>query len=115
MDNVPYRKGEFHSNCSLGDVSVSGVGKFMNGLITFGVGLVAGSATNREMMVRSAIDMPLRGFMGFTGGMLSVECIEGLVDMCNGTKGGFSRFIKGFKKDPELESYILDVKKGKNR
>lgn len=115
VDNVPYRKGEFHSNCSLGDVSVSGVGKFMNGLITFGVGLVAGSATNREMMVRSAIDMPLRGFMGFTGGMLSVECIEGLVDMCNGTKGGFSRFIKGFKKDPELESYILDVKKGKNR
>ena len=90
-------------------------GKFLNGLITFGVGLIAGGSTNREMMIRSAIDMPIRALMGFTGGMFTMECVEGLVDMCNGTKGGFRRFVKGFKKDPELESYILDVKKGKNR
>ena len=31
----------------------------------------------------------------------------------NGTKGGFKKFVKGFKKDPELEAYIIDVKKGK--
>ena len=111
VDNVPYARGEFNINCSLGDVSVSPVGRFMNGLITFGVSLIAGSATNREMMVHSAIDMPLRGFMGFTGGLLSMQCVEGLLDMCNGTKGGFKKFVKGFKKDPELESYILDVKK----
>ena len=115
VDNVPYAKGEFNANCSVGDVSVSGVGKFLNNIITFGVGLIAGNATNREMMVHSAIDMPLRGFMGFTGGLLSMECVEGLVDMCNGTKGGFGRFIRGFKKDPELESYVLDCKKGKTR
>ena len=111
VDNVPYARGEFNINCSLGDVSVSPVGRFMNGLITFGVSLIAGNATNREMMVHSAIDMPLRGFMGFTGGLLSMQCVEGLLDMCNGTKGGFKKFVKGFKKDPELESYILDVKK----
>ena len=115
VDNVPYAKGEFHNNCSLGDISVSGVGKFLNGLITFGVGLIAGGSTNREMMIRSAIDMPIRALMGFTGGMFTMECVEGLVDMCTGTKGGFRRFVKGFKQDPELESYILDVKKGKNR
>lgn len=111
MENTAYNKGEFNVNCSLGDVSSSGVGKFLCGLITFGVGLVAGSSTNKEMMVRSAIDMPLRAFMGFTGGLLSMECVEGLVDMCNGKKGGFGRFVRGFKKDKELESYILDVKK----
>ena len=111
VDNVPYARGEFNINCSLGDVSISPVGKFMNGLITFGVSLIAGSTTNREMMVHSAIDMPLRGFMGFTGGLLSMQCVEGLVDMCNGTKGGFKKFVQGFKKDPELESYIIDVKK----
>ena len=113
VDNVPYARGEFNANCSLGDVSISPVGKFMNGLITFGVGLIAGNATNRAMMVHSAIDMPLRGFMGFTGGLLTMQCVEGIVDMCNGTKGGFKKFVKGFKKDPELEAYVLDVKKGK--
>lgn len=114
VDNVPYAKGEFDVNSSVGDVSVSGVGKMLYNIITFGVGIVAGNSTNREMMVRSAIDMPLRAFMGFTGGVLSMECVQGLVDMCNGKKGGFSRFCKGFRKDKELESYILEVKKKGN-
>lgn len=111
MDNVPYAKGEFDVNSSVSDVSVSGVGKFLYNIITFGVGIMAGNSTNREMLVRSAIDMPLRAFMGFTGGVLSMESVQGLVDMCNGKKGGFGRFCKGFRKDKELESYILDVKK----
>lgn len=111
VDNVPYAKGEFDVNSSVSDVSVSGVGKFLYNIITFGVGIMAGNSTNREMLVRSAIDMPLRAFMGFTGGVLSMESVQGLVDMCNGKKGGFGRFCKGFRKDKELESYILDVKK----
>ena len=111
VDNVPYAKGEFDVNSSVSDVSVSGVGKFLYNIITFGVGIMAGNSTNREMLVRSAIDMPLRAFMGFTGGVLSMESVQGLVDMCNGKKGGFGCFCKGFRKDKELESYILDVKK----
>lgn len=115
VENVPYAKGEFDANCSLSDVAVSATGKFLYNLISFGVGIVAGSSTNREMMVRSAVDMPLRSMMGFTGGMLSMESVEGLVDMCNGKKGGFARVIKGFKKDKTMEGYILDVKKCRTR
>ncbi len=113
VDNVPYAKGEFDINCSIGDVSVSGVGKALQNLITFGVSLIAGSSANREMLIRSAVDMPLRAFMGFTGGVLSMASVRGLVDMCNGKKGGFGNFCRGFKKDDELEAYILDVKKSK--
>ena len=43
-------------------------------------------------------DMPLRSFSGFTGGLLSPTTVEGILDLCNGTKGGFKKLISGFKK-----------------
>ena len=33
-----------------------------------------------------------------TGGLVSQESVDGLVDMCNGKKGGVRKLINGFKK-----------------
>lgn len=114
VDNTPYAKGEFDCNCSLGDVSVSPTGKFLYGLLTTGAKLVAGRTENRDMVVKSITYMPLRSFMGFTGGILSTESVLGLVDMCNGKRGGFKRFCKGFKHDKTLDAYSLKIK-GKSK
>lgn len=110
-ENTPYAKGEFTRNCSLGDVSCSATGKFLLGVITAGAKLVAAGSENKEMVLHSIADMPLRSFMGFTGGLISAESVEGIVDMCNGKRGGFKRVRKGFKKDKTLEAYTI---KGKN-
>ena len=66
------------------------------------------------MVVKSITYMPLRSFMGFTGGILSTESVLGLVDMCNGKRGGFKRFCKGFKHDNTLDAYSLKIK-GKSK
>jgi hypothetical protein len=50
------------------------------------------------MITQSVKDMPLRSFSGFTGGLVSQMSVDGIVDMCNGTKGGFKKFCRGFKK-----------------
>ena len=39
-----------------------------------------------------------RSFSGFTGGLVPEKSVEGLLDMCNGKKGGFRKIIEGFKK-----------------
>ena len=51
------------------------------------------------MITESIKDMPLRSFSGFTGGLVSQMSVDGLLDMCNGNKGGFKKLINGFKKD----------------
>lgn len=115
MENKPYAKGEFDCNCSLGDVAVSPVGRLLLGFISFGTKLVAGHSENRDMVVNTVAYMPLRSFMGFTGGILSSESVEGIVDMCNGKRGGFAHFCRGFRKDKVLDSYSykLNMKKKK--
>ena len=72
-----------------------------------GAKMVAGRSENREMIIRSVQDMPLRAFMGFTGGVISSASVDALADMCNGVKGSFKRFRKGFKRDKELEAYTV--------
>ena len=53
------------------------------------------------MLLASVDDMPIRSFYGFTGGMISAKSVDGLIDMFNGKRGGFGKFIKGFKKTKE--------------
>ena len=100
-DNSPYKKGEFNVNCTVGDVSISRWGKFIQNLLHFGVKVVSRSSQNKDMLLASVDDMPIRSFYGFTGGMISAKSVDGLIDMFNGKRGGFNKFIKGFKKTKE--------------
>ncbi|MCR4660770.1 MAG: glycoside hydrolase family 3 C-terminal domain-containing protein [Clostridia bacterium] len=97
-ENDEYKKGTLNKNCSVGQMRACGIGKFMYGILTFGAKIVASGSENPEMITKSIVDMPYRSFSGFTGGLLSPMTIDGLVDMCNGTKGGFKKFCAGFKK-----------------
>ena len=96
--NDEYRKGELTINCSISQVAVSPFGKALYGLLTNGAKVVALTAENPDMITESIKDMPLRSFSGFTGGILSQESVDGILDLCNGKKGGFKRIINGFKK-----------------
>ena len=97
-DNSEYEKGELTINCSVSQVAVSPFGKALYGLLTNGAKVVALTAENPDMITESIKDMPLRSFSGFTGGLLSQESVDGILDLCNGKKGGFKRIINGFKK-----------------
>ena len=97
-ENKPYVKGEFTIDSSVQDIKPSVVGNFIYTVLVAGVNIVAPTTENPEMLKNSIKDMPLRSFNGFTGGILSQTTVEGIVDMCNGTKGGFGKILKGFSK-----------------
>ena len=97
-DNSEYEKGELTINCSVSQVAVSPFGKALYGLLTNGAKVVALTAENPDMITESIKDMPLRSFSGFTGGLLSQESVDGILDLCNGKKGGFKKIVDGFKK-----------------
>ncbi len=98
IENTPFRKGEMTINNSVEQLTVTGVGKFLYNVLVFGSKLVAIGTENPDMITQSVKDMPLRSFSGFTGGLVSQMSVDGIVDMCNGVKGGFKKFCKGFKK-----------------
>ena len=100
------------SVCSLQQITVSGFGKFLYGLMRFGAQIVAIGAENKAMITETIKYMPLRSFSGFTGGVISPESVEGIVDICNGVKGGFRRMMKGFcKKKKKKEENKEPAKK----
>lgn len=98
-DNSTFKKGELTINCSVSQVAVSPFGKFLYGVLSGGAKIVALSAENPEMITESIKDMPLRSFSASTGGLISQKSVDGILDMCNGTKGGFKKLISGLKKD----------------
>ena len=98
-DNTPLKKGEFHENTTIGETTVTGLGKFIVGVCKIVSKIIANESLNSEMIIRSVESLPLRGLCGFSGGILSMYSIYGLVDMFNGTKGGFRKFLRGFKKE----------------
>lgn len=97
-ENKPYVKGEFTIDSSVEQIKPSMVGNFIYTVLVAGVNIVAATAENPEMLKHSIKDMPIRSFGGFTGGILSQMTMDGIVDMCNGTKGGFGKVLKGFSK-----------------
>ncbi len=97
-DNSEFVKGNLTINSSVSQVAVSPFGKGLYKLLTNGAKVVALTAENPDMITESIKDMPLRSFSGFTGGILSPTTVEGILDLCNGTKGGFKKLVKGFKK-----------------
>lgn len=98
VGNEEFKVGELTLNNSVGQVAVSPVGKFLCGVLKFGSKIVAIGSENPDMITQSVVDMPLRSFSGFTGGLVSQMSVAGLVDMCNRKKGGFKKFCAGFKK-----------------
>ena len=98
-NNSGFKKGELTINNSVKQVAVSPTGKALYGILNVGAKLVALGAENPEMITNSVNDLPLRSFSGWTGGLISQKSVDGLLDMCNGQKGGLKKLISGFKKD----------------
>lgn len=98
-DNSEYKKGELTINCSVSQIAVSPFGKFLCGVMSGGSKIVALSAENPEMITESVKDLPLRSFSASTGGLISQKSVDGILDMCNGKKGGFKKLLSGLKKE----------------
>lgn len=97
-DNSEFVKGNLTINSSISQVAVSPFGKALYTILCNGAKVVALTAENPDMITESIKDMPLRSFSGFTGGILSPTTVEGILDLCNGKKGGLKKMISGFKK-----------------
>ena len=97
-DNEPYKVGEFHVNSTVGEIGITPLGKFINGVARVVGKIVAGDAANSAMILNSITSMPLRSLSGFSGGILSMHSVEGLVKVFNKEKGGYRQFFAGFKK-----------------
>ncbi len=98
VGNEPIRKGDFDINSSVDQVAASRVGKVIYGALSLGGSIVAMGTENPDMIKKTVTTMPLRSFSGFTGGIVPEMSVQGLVDLCNGKKGGFKKFVKGFIK-----------------
>ena len=99
LENKPFEKGELQANNTIGQCNVSPFGKFMYNLCVGVINLVALSSENPEMLTNSVKDMPYRTIAAWSMGIISKRSLDGLVDMLNGKKGGFRRFLKGFRKE----------------
>lgn len=97
-DNSEYKKGELTACNSVGQCAVSPAGKCLYNVAMFGAKLISLSAENPEMITNSVRDIPLRAATAMTGGLVPEMSLYGLVDMVNGRKGGFRKFLRGFKK-----------------
>lgn len=100
IDNTSYRKGELTVNNSVNHLACSGFGRMLRALVKFaGIMIAAKMDSNKEMVTHGILDIPLRGLCGFTGGTLTEMAAEGLVDMCNSTKGGLKKFLKAISEN----------------
>lgn len=97
-DNSDFKKGELTACNSVGQCAVSPCGKFIYRAAMIGAKFISLSAENPEMITESVKDMPLRAATAMTGGLVPEMSLNGLVDMVNGKKGGFRKFLKGFSK-----------------
>lgn len=98
QENTPFTKGTLTINNSVQQLTCSGFGRFLCGLLVFGSKIVAIGTENPDMITKSVKDMPLRSFSGFTGGLVSQMSVNGILDLCNGVKGGTRKLFAGFRK-----------------
>lgn len=103
IENTPFKKGEFTANNTIGQCNVKGFGRFMYRVAVGAVNLVALSAENPEMLTNSVKDMPYRTIASWSMGLITDRALAGMVDMLNGKKGGFRRFLKGLGKDKKAK------------
>ena len=94
--NAPFEKGTFTINNTISQLRPSTFGNGMYVLLTNAAKLVAIGSENPEMITQSVKDLPLRAFSGWTGGIVSPHTVEGILDCCNGVKGGWKKIFGGF-------------------
>lgn len=94
--NAPFEKGSFTINNTISQLRPSRFGNGLYNLMVNASKLVAIGAENPEMITQSVKDLPLRAFSGWTGGIISPMSVEGILDLCNGTKGGWKKIFAGF-------------------
>ena len=99
IENKPFEKGELTANSSIGQCRVSRFGRFMYNVAVGAVNIAAKFSENPEMLTNSVKDMPYRTIAAWSMGIINQRALDGLVDMLNGRKGGFRRFIKGLGKE----------------
>lgn len=95
VENKPFEKGELTKNSTIAQCRVSRTGRFIYNLAVGGVNIVAAFSENPEMLTGSVKDMPYRTIAAWSMGIINERALDGLVDMLNGRKGGFRRFMKG--------------------
>lgn len=98
-ENKPYEKGEITANNTIGQCRISRFGRFMYNVAVGAVNLVAKFSENPDMLTNSVKDMPYRTIAAWSMGIINQRALDGIVDMLNGRKGGFRRFIKGLGKE----------------
>lgn len=96
LNNLPFEKGGLDINNTISHLSVNGFGKAFKGIMSFGGKIASIGTENPEMIKQTILDMPLRGLTGFSGGIISKKSAEGIIDICNGVKGGVKKMIGGF-------------------
>ena len=89
---TPLKKGQYHINTTLGEVTDSWFGNLLLKFITFGGKIVGKHSENEVMIVNTIPHMPFRSAVQFTGGILSHHSVDGFLMMVNG------HFFKGLCK-----------------
>ena len=94
--NAPFEQGSFTINNTISHLRSSWYGNGLYTLLVNAAKLVAIGSENPEMITQSVKDLPLRAFSGWTGGIISPYSVEGILDLCNGVKGGWGKIFGGF-------------------
>ncbi len=98
-ENKEYEMGEITENNTIGQCRVSRFGRFMYNVAVGAVNIAAKFSENPEMLTNSVKDMPYRTIAAWSMGIINQRALDGIVDMLNGRKGGFRRFVKGLGKE----------------
>lgn len=99
--NIPPSKGEFDSNSTVWDIRKCLIGK---AILKFGPSLVVNQIQNVDqttlLAMQSTIEeIPLRGFYGFTGGIMTLGIVDGIIMYANGKRlRGLWNIIKDIPK-----------------
>lgn len=110
--NKKIKKGDLDMNCTLEQIDVTALGKMVKFLIrkVAPMALAKGaSEANKEMVRRSALDLPIRNMYGLTQGAVSKKSTEGLLLIFNGHFfKGIGKFFAGLKKPKKKEKLIIN-------
>lgn len=98
-DGTPNKKGQYHLNSTLGEVTDSWFGNLLRRVMLFGAKIISKGTENETMVLKSLPLMPFRNFVQFSGGMLTHESANGIVKMVNGHFfKGLAQVLRGFGK-----------------
>lgn len=113
-NNAPVQKGSYTTTTTLGEMGQSFWGRRVLSLAIFVSRRFIRFSTDKEANHRAALcmaqDLPLRGIVTQTVGLVSPAAIQTLVRMCNG-KGGFWRLVGQIVKRPAYHKKKKNINK----